>query len=151
MAGWDGDISHMGQLARNVGKLAMVPSRAAKAVSAGISDLIEEEFEQGTDPYGRAWQPLTDATLEKRSQTVEPPLTDYGEMRRALEVRPMRGSGVAITIPHPAEDHQTGWSGSVGAGPARPVLPDGPMPARWAEVVSVAVGREVDAVLKGVA
>ena len=136
---WSGDISGMGQLAQRVADLGQVPSRAAKAIAAELGDLIEEEFEAGADPYGTAWAPLTEATLAKRSQTSEPPLTDFGAMRRSVQVKPLARAGVGITIAHPAAPHQTGWVGPQGSGPARSVLPSGAMPERWAEVIEVEV------------
>jgi hypothetical protein len=86
-----GDIRMMGQLATNLGKLGTVPSRAAREVADGIAELILDEFETGRDPYGREWKELTEATLEGRSQTTEPPLTDYGDMRRSVSVKPRAG------------------------------------------------------------
>lgn len=139
---WDGDISRMGQLADRIADLASVPARASRRVARELHDLVEEQFAAGADPYGNAYEPLTEATLEKRTQTTEPPLTDTGTMRGTLEVRPMRAAGVSITIEHPSEDHQTGWSGPQGTGPARPILPSRGMPPRWAEVIEVAVTDE---------
>jgi len=140
---WNGDISHMGQLASTIGRLASVPSRASRAIAVDIGEMLEEQFAAGADPYGDAWDPLEDVTLEKRSQTTEPPLTDFGRMRGSMRVRPMSGAGVAITIDHPAAPHQTGWSGPQGEGPARPILPDRGMPARWREAIAARVDEAV--------
>jgi hypothetical protein len=137
--GWDGDISRMGRLAENIGKLARVPSRASARVAEEIKGLIENQFATGTDPYGNTYKPLTEYTLSKRTQTSEPPLTDTGTMRDSLRVEPMRAAGVSITIAHPGEDHQTGWSGAQGSGPARPVLPPGPLPRTWRDKIDQAL------------
>lgn len=145
---WDGDISKMGQLARNVGRLAGVPARASKQVTVDIGQMIEEEFQRGQDPYGNTWKPLAEATLARRSQTSEPPLTDFGDMRRSVDVRPMSGAGVSISIDHPSEDHQTGWTGSQGTGPARPILPGGTFPARWKAAIDGAVKSQVQESLR---
>ena len=139
---WDGDISRMGQLAQRVADLGSVPSRAAGRIARELEGLLEEEFEAGADPYGNAWKPLTDETLAKRSQTSEPPLTDFGAMRASVKVAPMAHKGVSITIDHPAAPHQTGWTGPQGSGPKRAILPDRAMPERWAEVIDVAVSDE---------
>lgn len=141
--GWDGDISHMGQLAENIGKLGTVPSRASRMAADGIAALLESEFEEGRDPYGREWQELTEATLEKRSQTTEPPLTDYGTMRRTVDVQPRAGAGIGITIDHPAAPHQTGWHGPQSTGPARMILPGMKMPTAWRETIDEAVDATV--------
>lgn len=140
---WNGDISHMGKLASRIADLAAVPSRASRRVAREIRELVEEEFREGADPYGNAWLPLADATLAKRTQTSEPPLTDTGTMRESLDVRPMQGAGVSITIDHPSEDHQTGWSGTQGTGPARPILPAGRMPDLWQEAIDASIDDEV--------
>lgn len=145
---WNGDISHMGQLGENIAKLGAVPSRAARAVADDIASLIEDEFIEGRDPYGREWAELTEATLEKRSQTSEPPLTDHGTMRGSVRVRPRSGAGVAITIDHPAAPHQTGWTGDQGSGPARPILPGLKMPVAWRETIDEAVDAQVRSAVK---
>lgn len=145
---WDGNIDHMGQVAANMGKLAAVPARAARKVADGIYVLVEDEFEEGQDPYGHEWRELTEATLAKRSQDTEPPLTDYGNMRDSLSVKPMRGAGVSITIDHPAAPHQTGWHGSQGSGPARPIFPSLRMPTAWREVIDAAVDESVRATVR---
>ena len=140
---WSGNIAGMGQLAQRMRDLASVPARSARKVAGRLQELLEDEFSAGADPYGNAWEPLAPVTLEKRSQTHEPPLTDYGEMRASLLVKPLSGAGVGVTIDHPAEDHQTGWKGSQGEGPARPILPAGRMPALWREAIEDAVQGEV--------
>jgi hypothetical protein len=141
---WNGDISQMGHLADRIADLAEVPSRAAKRVSLELVALLQEEFDEGHDPYGTAWKPLVEATLAKRSQTSLPPLTDTAKMRASLRVRPMRGAGVAITIDHPAAPHQTGWAGPQGSGPARPILPArSELPADWIDAIEASIVREV--------
>lgn len=137
---WQGDISAMGRLADRVGDLARVPSRAAARVSAELGMLIEGEFEEGIDPYGRAWEPLAESTLDRGRSA--PPLTDTGAMRESVAVRPMRHAGVAITLDHPAAPHQTGWDGPQGTGPKRAILPDRQMPEAWANVIEDAVTDE---------
>ena len=137
---WNGDISAMGQLADRVADLASVPSRAAARVSRELEYLIGLEFDEGADPYGTAWKPLAKATLS-RGRTP-PPLTDSRDMRDSLRVRPLAGSGIGITIDHPAAPHQTGWSGPQGSGPARPILPAREMPPLWAEAIEAAIAAE---------
>lgn len=138
---WNGDISKMGQLAANVAKLASVPARASKRVAKEIKALIEEEFDHESDPYGNAWKPLADSTVARKGFTTI--LEDSRAMRDSLSVTPSRGAGVSITIDHPSEDHQTGWDGPQGSGPARPILPGGRMPARWNETIKESVRAEV--------
>jgi hypothetical protein len=127
----------MGQLARNLRKLATVPARAARTVAKDIAALIDDQFQHQADPYGNAWKPHAPATVERWG---EHPILDLsGEMRRSVAVRPMVGAGVSVTIDHPSEDHQTGWDGPQGKGPARPILPGGTMPAQWRERIDGAL------------
>jgi hypothetical protein len=129
-----GDLSGM-QAA--LSELARVPSRTAKAVSEGLEEVIQDEFDRGEDPDESPWEPLAPATLAKGR--TPPPLTDTRAMRDSLSVKPLAGAGVGIAIDHPAGPHQTGWSGRQGSGPARPILPArGELPDRWIEVVEAA-------------
>lgn len=138
---WNGDLSRMGDLADRVADLATVPSRAARAVAFEVEGFMQAEFDDGRDPYGDAWDPLAEATLD-RGRTP-PPLDDTGAMRSSLRVRPMRGAGISVTIDHPAAPHQTGWVGPQGEGPARPILPArGELPEAWQGAIEDAVTRE---------
>lgn len=138
---WDGDLSLMGQLVERIADLASTPSRAAKEVSRELTILIDQEFDEGEDPYGTPWKSLAPATEDKGR--FPPPLTDTRAMRDSLRVKPMRGAGVSITIAHPAAPHQTGWSGKQGTGPARPILPDREMPPEWEAIIEAAIDREI--------
>src|SRR5277367_6249887 len=137
---WSGDIGQMGKLAARMADLGQVPSRAAARVSRELETLIQLEFDEGADPYGTSWEPLAEATIAKGRHS--PPLTDTGAMRGSLRVKPLRGAGISLTIAHPAAPHQTGWRGSQGSGPARPILPTREMPPLWAEAIEVAVDEE---------
>ena len=139
---WNGDISQMGRLADRIADLAEVPSRASKAVSFEIEGFLQDEFDAGRDPYGSAWVPLSEATLAKGR--TPPPLTDTGALRDGLRVRPLPGSGIAITSDELyAAPHQTGWSGAQGDGPARPILPAlSELPEAWTEAIDEAVAKE---------
>lgn len=146
MSGWTGDISAMGRLADNLAELAEVPSRASKKVSENIADLIEAEFASQSDPYGNPWEDHADATIERHGP--HPILSLSGAMRSTVHVAPMAGAGVSVTIDHPSEDHQTGWSGPQGRGPARPILPSGDLPDSWALAIDEAVDSEVRSTLR---
>jgi Phage virion morphogenesis family len=145
---WDGDISRMGQLADRIADLATVPSAVAAKVAVEIEGLIEKEFDEGHDPYGTAWEPLSKTTTD-RGRTP-PPLTDTHQMRDTLKVAPLPHAGISVTIDHPAAPHQTGWSGPQGSGPARPILPDrDELPESWQEVIEDAIVDEVERRMKG--
>ena len=147
MSGWDGDISKMGRLAENIGKLARISSQISTVVSYKIRQLIDDEFIAQCDPYGGAWEPLAQSTIEREGP--HPILELSGSMHRSLEVLPMGGAGVSVYISHPGEDHQTGWSGTQGEGPARPVLPSGPLPPLWKEAIDDAVSERIISTMSG--
>jgi hypothetical protein len=139
---WSGDISQMSHLADRIADLSTVPARASKAVAFELEGFLQQEFDEGRDPYGDAWEPLAEATVARGRHA--PPLTDTGAMRHSASVRPMRGAGVAVTIEHPAEDHQTGWEGVQGWGPARAILPDREeLPEAWETAIDDAVEAQV--------
>ena len=140
---WTGDISKMGQLAKTIGELARVPSRAAPAVAKALTKLVQREFTTGTDPYGNPWKPLAASTIRRRPWRGPPPLTDTRTMRRTLSIRPTQGAGLSMTIAHPAAPHQTGWAGSQGSGPARPIFPMYGLPATWRAAIKAAMDREM--------
>ena len=138
---WTGDITRMGHLADRVADLAEVPSRASAVIAAELEELIQDEFDAGTDPYGQPWKSLAAATVARGRSA--PPLTDTGAMRASARVRPMRPAGVAVTIDHPGAPHQTGWSGPQGTGPARPILPDrAELPPDWQDAIADRVEAE---------
>jgi hypothetical protein len=138
-----GDLAALSKMSASIRRLAEVPARAAPRVAIRLKRLIEGEFETGIDPYGREWTPLAPATLAKRSQTTEPPLTDHGDMARSLVVVPRAGAGVSITIDHPAAPNQTGWHGPLSDGPSRRILPLGTLPVAWREAIDEVVDQTV--------
>lgn len=146
---WDGDLSRMGKLVANLGRLTRVPAGASGLVSERLREAIEEQFDQGVDPYGNAWEPLAESTIARGR--FPPPLTDTHDMRDSVAVGPLPGAGVAITIDHPAQIHQTGWSGRSGAGPARPVLPGAHFPPAWKEIIDDTIAEQINGTLQGAA
>lgn len=116
-------------------KLADVPSQAARAASARIADVIEQQFDSGTDPYGRAWAPLKPYTLAKGR--FPPPLTDTREMRESVEVRPTASGGIEVTMGVDyATFHQTGTRDMA----QRQIMPQsGGLPASWSSAIADAV------------
>jgi hypothetical protein len=141
--GFSGDLTQMGALVDRLADLAEVPSRASAEASERIAQLIEEEFAHGRDPYEDPWQELSDTTLAKGR--TPPPLTDTWAMRKGIDVHPMSGAGIAVTIGEPyAPPHQTGWKGPQGKGPPRPILPArAELPDEWQDMIAEAVDRLV--------
>lgn len=140
-----GDFAGLGQLARNVERLARVPSRAAALAAPGIAREIAGEFAAGRDPYGRAWAPLRPSTQARGRRP--PPLTDTGKMRAGVDVRPLPGAGIAITFADeiPAYFHNRGTRKMV----RREILPVSAFPARWARVLERAGDEAVARTMEG--
>ena len=133
-------MSGFAALADLLGELSTVPSRAAAEASAEINDLLHEQFETGTDPYGKPWRELAPATIAKGRQP--PPLFDTGEMASGTGARPAQGAGIELNVPFPGGAHQFGsrnvpWRTR---NPARPILPDGDeLPPAWERAIEKAV------------
>jgi phage gpG-like protein len=124
-------MASLEQLAHSLSALSGVPSRAARAASVRIAGLIRDEFDQGEDAYGESWEELSQATLDKGRE--EPPLTDTGDLRNAIRVRPVAPAGIGITVDSfYGAFHQTGTRNM----PARPILPDGDeLPQDWEDAI----------------
>ncbi len=116
-------------LQKMIRSLASVPSQVAKGASDGIALAIQAEFDAGADPFGNAWEPLEQATIDKGRSP--PPLTDTRDMRDHIEVKPLQGAGIGVTIPDPGVHHQYGTKFMV----ARPIFPDR-MPDTWQRAIA---------------
>ena len=136
------NLRKMGQLADRLGELAQVPSRASRAAAEAINAAVEEQFEEGTDPYGRPWAALAPRTLLKHG---EPPLQGEfgarpGDMAEGTVARPGRGAGIELSVPFPGAIHQTGASSGNWRMPARPILPQrGQLPPKWKAAIDAAM------------
>lgn len=137
--GFSGNARDLINLGSRLRELASVPSQAVKAASEDIADLIEKEFDAGNDAYGQPWAPLKKSTLKKGRHP--PPLTDTRQLRESVEVKPMKGAGIQITLDEvPGVFHQKGTKNMV----KRPILPDGPrMPEPWTQAIASAADEAV--------
>ncbi len=132
--GWTGDISKLGNLAKNIARLGTVPARASVRVAAEIKADILSAWDAGMSPYFQKWEPHKEETIRRHGS--HPLLELSGAMRSSLDVRPMGATGgVSITIDDPAPFHQGGTKNMA----ARPMLPFGTMPAGWKESIRSAV------------
>lgn len=116
-------------------KLSEVPSQAAADAAVRIADVIDGQFADGVDPYGKQWAPLKPYTLAKGR--FPPPLTDSGALRDSIEVRPTSGAGIEIAMgAEYATFHQTGTVNMA----QRQIMPQsGGLPAAWSEAIGQAV------------
>lgn len=114
--------------------LAGVPSRATKLAAPAIEARWKADWRASKDPHGRKWKPLAPYTVRKRGSS-EPILVHTGKMIGAGEVRPLRSSGLSITVSFPARLHQSGTSRM----PARRLIPYMGIPASWRAILKRAV------------
>ena len=133
-----GDFSKLARLADDSAVLwAMVPEDAAKEAAESIELLIQEEFGTGTDPYGRAWEPLKRSRKRDwvSSLPSHTPLTKTGALRSSISVK-ASGNSIDVQMGEPyGYYHQTGTSRM----PARPILPNEPaLPATWQSAIAEA-------------
>lgn len=118
-------------LAASLRTLSSIPATAARGGAERIAAQVQEDFDAGLDPYGNAWEDLAEATLAKGR--TPPPLTDTGSMRASVDVSPMQGAGISITIDDPAVHHQYGTINM----PARPIFPNqGALPDTWRRAIA---------------
>lgn len=131
-----GDFAGLGQLEKHLAALASIPSKVSREVADGITEQLQTEFKQGTDPYGKAWKPLQPSTL--KSGRHPPPLTDSGKLRDGTVAQPMQGAGVSIVLGAPyGVFHQYGTPKMA----ARPILPTKGMPKSWSAIIRTAASR----------
>jgi phage gpG-like protein len=130
-------------ITRALNELASVPSRAAADACDGIEALIQKEFDDGAGPYGDPWKALAKSTVARGRSA--PPLTDSGELRN-VTVRPTAGSGISVEL---GEDYGAFHQVGTGNMPARPILPTGPLPTEWSEVIDQAATAAFDKTLSG--
>lgn len=123
-----------------LGKLADVPSQIAKDASVGIADAIDAEFSAGLAPDGTPWTGLAESTMARGRSA--PPLTDTHDMRDSVDVKPMRGAGISVTIDDPAVHHQYGAPRA--HVPPRPILPSGKLPDTWQRAIADAADSAFD-------
>lgn len=114
------------QYSRALADLAGIPAQIAPKVAVRISADIQQNFDAGVDPYGRAWAPLRPRTIAKGR--FPPPLTDTSRGRSGIRVFAQSGAGVAMTS---SVDymcvHQDGRPGMA----ARKFFPEGVLPKKW--------------------
>lgn len=120
-------------LRRALGQLAKVPAQASTEAAAGINRLLQREYSDGADPYGKPWAPLKPSTLAKGRSA--PPLTATGRMRAGTKARPLPGGGISIEAPSPANFHQSGTKVMA----KRAILPEKGLPVAWKAEIDKAV------------
>ena len=121
-----GDLSQLGQLARNLERLASLPSAMAPKAAEAIEGQIRSDFAAERSPYARSWARLEASTIA-RKRGDDRILRRTDAMLDGLTVRPQGGAGIVIEIADYGGFHLNGTINMV----ARPMLPVGTFPASW--------------------
>lgn len=138
MASADEAAAAMMGVAKAIRSLAHVPSRASRGASDAIARLIDLQFQTGTDPYGDPWKALKQSTIKKKGHNLIG--IDSSDMRDGIDVRPMRGAGVQITI----DAEYAAYFQK-----RRPILPTRGLPRTWQRAITDALTTEASGALEG--
>ena len=117
----------------------LTPGRIRQAAAGAVRDtveiLIDERFDERSDPDGNRWAP------RKQPTGTWPILEKSGRMRKSYHVGATT-TGVKVENSQPyAKVHQTGRANML----ARPVLPNGNrMPEDWRDQIDEAVADELE-------
>ena len=90
-----------------------------------ISDLIQQEWDTESDPFGASWAPTT---------RPNPILEDTGEMRGSYQYEVTSGGITFLIEDWKAVFHQYGTSKMV----ARPMFPEDEIPPSWQQAIQEA-------------
>ncbi len=117
------------EFAKVVRSLNRLADDIGPRVATRIEALVQRQFATGTDPHGNAWAPLAQSTKERWGGGI--PLETFG---RHAQVKYL-GKGKIIVV----FDEKTARFHDKGTGnmPARPLLPNGQLPASWREAIDV--------------
>jgi hypothetical protein len=138
MASGEVIAAEMQKIASAIRALTHVPSRASRGAAHSIGQLIDRQFDTGTDPYGKRWKPLKPSTIKRKGHAQIG--VDSHRMRDSLEVKPMSGAGVQIT----AGPEYTAYFSR-----KRPLFPTHGLPRAWRNAITDALNVEAKAVLAG--
>ena len=118
----------MQQCSRALRELAGVPSVASREASSEILKLIDRQFDEERDPYGKAWKALKPATVKRKGHS----LIGYetGRLRSGIRVSPMSGAGVGFEIDAPYAAYFQN---------RRAILPTRGVPKAWAAAIGLAL------------
>ena len=129
MSNWDDSLN---KIVQEVQSLSGLPKATTKRVATKIGRLIDQQFDDGVDPYGEPWAPKADGSPSH--------LDDTGDMRASVDVS-AQGTEVTASIDDPFPFHEAGTANM----PARPILPYKGTPPAWEDAVDEAVNEELEA------
>lgn len=126
-----GSFAQLTKLKQRLEKLPATVPQITKAAALEVGIVLEKQYTSGTDPDGKQWQSLSDAT--RATGRTPPPLTASGNMRSRTKV--VAGvKGITTSVPSPGVFHQYGTKRM----PARKIVPSGTLPRNWSRPVKEA-------------
>jgi hypothetical protein len=136
-------IKAIGKLDKTLSSLSDVPRRVSVDVAPKLTRLLDQEYAQGRDPYGRAWAPLRPATIATGRRN--PPLTGFTrQLRRDTRVTARVANRAGLIIQLGAD---YGYFAQVGFRVGRTVvkprriLPQFGWPESWRQALKVSTSR----------
>lgn len=133
-------VAEIGRLEQVVRRLGEVPRKVATIAAPALTKLLQAQYREGVDPYGRPWAPLKPATLATGRRP--PPLTGFTRtLKRGTRAEQPRANYAGIRLVGGAQYgyfHQVGYRNARTGRqvPARRILPQFGMPRAWSAVLS---------------
>jgi phage gpG-like protein len=125
--------------------------RALKPAGEGLVNIVQNNVKASRDPYGQAWKPLAESTLNsqvrkgrrRRQYQGGKPLIRTLNMLRSLNSQ-VTESGLEVGFAAPYAKYHNGDTGIVGKGkvPQRRMLPTDPsqgLPKAWRNVLTSSI------------
>jgi phage virion morphogenesis protein len=103
-------------------------SPAMRQIGEAITSNVKLGFREGRDPWGRAWEPLTETTISRRRRGSSFPLRDTGTLANSINYQLQGSDGVRIG----PSDHagKAGMHQFGGTTSPRSMFPNKQIPAR---------------------
>lgn len=116
-------------------ELAKVPARLSRPTIAALNPLIDEMFQNGTNPYRKPWAPLKPSTVKRKRGNTQI-LVRSRKLWPGTKFIAKGGAGVALVIGPAGEWAQSGAPNRE----VRDVVPAYGLPSHWrAAIKSVAL------------
>jgi hypothetical protein len=130
-------IESLGRLEQVLDRLVSVPRRVAVIAAPRLTELLQSQFAEGKDPYGRPWRLLKPSTL--RTGRRNPPLTGFTRKLRdgtKAATQPSNRAGIRVKVgARYGFFHQSGFQrGHTYVAPRR-ILPQFGLPIAWSRVL----------------
>lgn len=102
-----------------------------REIGEHIASKIDLTFRDAKDPYGNAWDALSNVTIARRTNNSRKPLNDSGALKASITSNPSRHSVEIGSNEKYAKTHQSGADqGQYGKNKRGSPIPWGDVPAR---------------------